>query len=374
MIVNKYLYHVDLNARFIAFVGLTKLLMAGRIGRPEFMISRLIVILYKSYDATDKKSEDFHIKIYEIMFNFTSFYLGARENIKHFQNAILIILSGNLLNDNRPYDVNVLKDYAETRFEYLTQLLIFINEHAINLTSPKKLIMKIFKYLYFIYMYSEKEPEEGSNKRNFVSYNGRKLFRSGIKRIIERGNFDKFIINEMNDDNIFKIFPYIHNLYECGGLKNFSDLFYEKYESLKNNNFEIDLTGRSVNLKERINELNECVSNKQIKYFKLIDDFYQFILIIKDEKLNVIYEESSRIEDNLEEEEEQPKTNSSNNNISNKITNKNKSLRNSRNSTRIETKIQEEKEEPSPTISSKKKIIKRKGSDSPKKNAGKRKK
>ena len=162
MIVDKYLYNKNYNARVLAFMGICKMLLANKFNPPEYLLSRLFVCLYRSYQITDKESEDYNIKISEIMNNFMYFYSIEGENhIRAIIHAIEIILTSQLYFQNElGYDKNLLSHYAGTKYDFLNKFLYIIFQNAQKkLKNPNyiRLIFRIFKYVYFLFKYVKEE-------------------------------------------------------------------------------------------------------------------------------------------------------------------------------------------------------------------------
>ncbi len=300
-----YLYHPSLIARILTFIGLCKLLIANRIGKPEFVLSRLIVVLSKSFDQTERSNEDFNIKVYEIFSSFLYAYcLSDKNHIKSIIKSVVIVLTSHILCDSSTkFDRSVVNDYTETKFEFLNQLLVLIAKTCGQIVPMKNIIFKVFKYLYFVTQYiledhSNLDGKENKHKKVNVTYSMNKKIKTELKKLFEKSGYDQFLINEMKDENYIKLFPFIQHFDEFG-LKNISTVFQEHLESMKEKNFVYEVSGKTIELndEERSEIFKEYVGNKQIKYFKLFEESYTFLTNLKEDKFGVIYEENSRIED-----------------------------------------------------------------------------
>ena len=130
LVIKKYLYHSDPVPRVIAFTGLCKLLIANRIGRPEFVLARLICVLYKSFETTERTQEDFHVKIFEMMQSFLYAYcLNHRGHVKNMVKAVLIILTTQTMGDSLgAYEKTVTRDFMDIKFEFLSNFLLVVND------------------------------------------------------------------------------------------------------------------------------------------------------------------------------------------------------------------------------------------------------
>ena len=191
MIVDKYLYNKNYDARVLAFMGICKMLLANKFNPPEYLLSRLFVCLYRSYQITDKESEDYNIKISEIMNNFMYFYSIEGENhIRAIIHAIEIILTSQLYFQNDSgYDKNLLGHYAGTKYDFLNKFLYIIFQNAqkkLKNANYIRLIFRIFKYVYFLFKYVKEE--DASNEQYDT---GRIRTRHAIKEEKEKREKEK---------------------------------------------------------------------------------------------------------------------------------------------------------------------------------------
>ena len=191
MIVDKYLYNKNYDARVLAFMGICKMLLANKFNPPEYLLSRLFVCLYRSYQITDKESEDYNIKISEIMNNFMYFYSIEGENhIRAIIHAIEIILTSQLyFQIDSGYDKNLLGHYAGTKYDFLNKFLYIIFQNAqkkLKNANYIRLIFRIFKYVYFLFKYVKEE--DASNEQYDT---GRIRTRHAIKEEKEKREKEK---------------------------------------------------------------------------------------------------------------------------------------------------------------------------------------
>lgn len=269
----------------------------------------MIVVLYKSFDITDKLSEDFHVKIYEILSNFIYFYcISNKANVKSIVNAILIIITAHIMADNSTLNsYTVLQDFVDVRIEFLNNVIMLINDNSKN--NVKKIFFKIIKHLYFIYTYissSEHNQQQESSflKKISLNFNKIKSIKQNIKNFILKATYDKFLINELKDEEIIKLIPFIYKLSESDDLQDFSETFFNYHNLLKSKDYILEMDDRRLDLKDKINDLKDAVSNKEIKYFKCIEDYNVFLQSLKNEKIGGIEEENSRIMEEEDEDEE----------------------------------------------------------------------
>jgi hypothetical protein len=197
MIVDKYLYNKSYDARVLAFMGICKMLLANKFSPPEYLLSRLFVCLYRSYQITDKESEDYNIKISEIMNNFMYFYsMEGKNHIRAIIHAIEIILTSQLYFQNEPgYDKNLLSHYSNTKYDFLNKFLYIIFQNAqkkLNNPNYIRLVFRIFKYVYFMFKYVK---EDNSVNEQFEKYN---KIKSKREREKEKGKENK---DDNDNDN-----------------------------------------------------------------------------------------------------------------------------------------------------------------------------
>ena len=284
------------------------------------MISRLIVILYSSFELSGKSNEEFHIKIYEILSNFIYVYcISNKAHVKSIIKSVMIIISSHLFNTNYiTYEKNVYSDYLETKFEFLNQLMILVNENSLNKTSVKSIIFKVFKYLVFVYYYINEDHQkmlknEETNtkgKKIDISLLLRKNLNNNIKKIFERTKYDIYLLNEMIDEDYLKLFPYLHKMNESGLLKSFSENLFENYKKLKengliyeNNGNKFDLSNNEklndikINLDHNFNKEDEglLVLNDKIDNFGIDDEEEIFKQIIEMSKKE--YDEKTKVDE-----------------------------------------------------------------------------
>jgi len=289
----------------ITFIGLCKLLIANRIGRPEFILSRLLVIGYKSNDVSEKANDDYNLKIHEIFRNF--FFMYSYHNKHHRKsiiNAILIILTAHLINDSHIYERSAIKNFAETKFEFLHGLLKHLSQAGQDPIPLSSIIFKVFKYLYFVALYILEDEqkilrgddENSKNKKVNISYSVKKKIKQDLRKFFERSNYDKYLLEKMTDEHFLKLFPFISNMEEIP-LKNISEAFHNHLNSLKEKGYLYEYSGRTIDLvsEEKINEYKNYVNNKEIKYYKTFEDSITFLNSLKEDKFYVIHEENSII-------------------------------------------------------------------------------
>ncbi len=310
LIIKKYLYHKNVVPRVIAFTGLCKLLIAGRIGKPEFVLARLIVVLYKSMDSVERASEDFSLKIFEIMQSFLyAYFYGRKGNTNNMIKAIMIILTAQLVGDLNPLEKSVSTDFYEIKTDFINQFIMIVNDFASGQINIKKILFKIFKYIFFIYKYGSgdfekaiQNDEEMVKPKKFQKYNLKKNLKMNINKLFQKTQYDKFLVSEMVDENSYqKLHPFLLALDDIGVLNALSEPFYSNFEKLKENNFTYEYNGCVLDLanEEKQAEMNDYINDKEAKYYKQIEENLAFLNLMKGTKHNIIEEEedNSRIHD-----------------------------------------------------------------------------
>lgn len=186
-------------------LGLSKLMLANKISRPEQFLCRMIAVLYKSFEYTDTKREDFHVKIYEIMSSFIYFYVNSgKAATKSLINSILIIFLSQIMGQSNFDYKSVFTEFQETKLEFINQFLKMICESDQDPKKPRKILFRIFKYIYFLAEFVQDETDiENIDKSlqdiSFKSKRGKGNKNSNKKP--NRNNLNKMDIVENNNNN-----------------------------------------------------------------------------------------------------------------------------------------------------------------------------
>ncbi len=363
MIVDKYLYNKNYDARVLAFMGICKMLLANKFNPPEYILSRLFVCLYRSYQITDKESEDYNIKISEIMNNFMYFYSIEGENhIRAIIHAIEIILTSQLYFQNEfGYDKNLLSHYAGTKYDFLNKFLYIIFQNAqkkLKNANYIRLIFRIFKYVYFLFKYvkeedvaneefdtgrirtrhaikeekekrekKEKEKKEKEKKEKEsqekegntetenkeekpkktieISVNLIRLISNRANSFLDKNDIDQAVFEYYkNNDDFGKMFALMLVMDEIGLLSQFSKYFADRMDEFKEKKYIFDINGTThdYSTEESQNRLREYVSKSETKYYKLIEGAYSYCLTLKSIKIDDKRDNTKIIEDYDEEE------------------------------------------------------------------------
>ena len=366
MIVDKYLYNKNYNARVLAFMGICKMLLANKFNPPEYLLSRLFVCLYRSYQITDKESEDYNIKISEIMNNFMYFYSIEGENhIRAIIHAIEIILTSQLYFQNDlGYDKNLLSHYAGTKYDFLNKFLYIIFQNAQKkLKNPNyiRLVFRIFKYVYFMFKYvkeedigneeldtggirtrhaakeqkerrekkekekkekekekensqksqdkesaeKDKEKEEKPKKNIEISINLIRLISNRANSFLDKNDIDQAVFEYYkNNDDFGKMFALMLVMDEIGLLTQFSKYFADRMDEFKEKKYIFDINGTThdYSTQESQQRLREYVQKSETKYYSLIEGAYNYCLNLKSIKVDDSRDNSKIIEDYDNEE------------------------------------------------------------------------
>ena len=364
MIVDKYLYNQNYDARVLAFMGICKMLLANKFNPPEYLLSRLFVCLYRSYQITDKESEDYNIKISEIMNNFMYFYSIEGENhIRAIIHAIEIILTSQLYFQNEfGYDKNLLGHYAGTKYDFLNKFLYIIFQNAqkkLKNANYIRLIFRIFKYVYFLFKYvkeedvsneefdtgrirtrhaikeekekrekKEKEKKEKEKKEKEsqeregnqeneikeekpkkaieISVNLIRLISNRANSFLDKNDIDQAVFEYYkNNDDFGKMFALMLVMDEIGLLSQFSKYFADRMDEFKEKKYIFDINGTThdYSTEESQNRLREYVSKSETKYYALIEGAYNYCLNLKSIKIDDKRDNTKIIEDYDEESE-----------------------------------------------------------------------
>ena len=359
MIVDKYLYNKNYDARVLAFMGICKMLLANKFSPPEYLLSRLFVCLYRSYQITDKESEDYNIKISEIMNNFMYFYsIEGKNHIRAIIHAIEIIITSQLYFQNDlGFDKNLLSHYSNTKYDFLNKFLYIIYQNAqkkLNNPNYIKIIFKIFKYVYFMFKYvkeedvlndqyeklqkikskkgkqkKEKEKEE-ENKNNEnkdknnedekgennekrkktieISINLIRLISNKANAFLDKNDIDQAVFEYYkNNDEFGKLFALLFAMDEIGILSNFSKYFADRMDEFKEKKFIFDINGtvQDYSTEESQSRLKEYVKKSEEKYYNLIEGAYNYCINLKSIKIDDKRDNRNIIEENDNEESDE---------------------------------------------------------------------
>ena len=410
MIVDKYLYNKSYDARVLAFMGICKMLLANKFTPPEYLLSRLFVCLYRSYQITDKESEDYNIKISEIMNNFMYFYsIEGKNHIRAIIHAIEIILTSQLYFQNElGFDKNLLSHYSNTKYDFLNKFLYIIFQNAqkkLNNPNYIRLIFRIFKYVYFMFKYvkeddivndqfeklkkiktrkererekekekkKEEENKENENKDNEkneeekkkksieISLNLIRLITSKTNVFLDRNDIDQAVFEYYkNNDEFGKLFALMFVMDEIGILTQFSKYFSDRMEEFKEKNYVFDINGtvQDYSTEESQNRLREYVNKSETKYYALIEGAYNYCINLKSVKIDDKRDNSQIIEDYENEDSDGEGEDANGNSKSSAGVEQGKNIKEKKNKVNLDDEISEEEEEISDkNVKSKDKII-----------------
>ena len=345
MIVDKYLYNKSYDARVLAFMGICKMLLANKFNPPEYLLSRLFVCLYRSYQIVDKESEDYNIKISEIMNNFMYFYSIEGENhIRAIIHAIEIILTSQLYFQNDiGYDKNLLSHYSNTKYDFLNKFLYIIFQNAqkkLKNANYIRLIFRIFKYVYFMFKYvkeedvksdqfeklqkmkakkdkdkiekkengdnneneneNEKKEEEKRNKSIEITTNLIRLISNRANTFLDKNDIDQAVFEYYkSNDDFGKLFALMFVMDELGILTQFSKYFSDRMDEFKEKKYIFDINGtvHDYSTEESQMRLREYVKNSEIKYYSLIEGAYNYCINLKSIRIDDKRDNNRIVED-----------------------------------------------------------------------------
>ena len=298
-IIKKFLYHNDYLPRLITFIGLAKLLIADKLETPQYFLSRLIVQLFVSYEVIDKHSEEYHTKLYEIFQNFIFYYSRNVNNIKFIMESVIIVLTTRFLEpvliagpNNKQIVDTVLYNYCSTKMEHLISFINILNSFNSNFQEDNKFfIFKIFKYIAFFLLYINIDENMMENNKGVIKnlhFNRNPIFQI-IRKFFEKSKLDKYLTEKMPENYKNKFNRLLSELENKQILKKISDCFPAYLEDIKvaeNNKFE-----------EINQEFNGYFELSLAKYFKKIENYYVYLIALKEERINIIYEEATYISD-----------------------------------------------------------------------------
>ena len=313
LIIHKYLYHPSATARVIVFMGICKLLMIDRLTNHEYLLSRLFVCLYKSFQVFDKESEEYNIKIYELMNTFMYFYsLKGKKYIKNVVEAVNVILTSQLMFGNESaHDKSALGEYSDTKFEFLNRFIYIVYDNSSEKSTMPiiSLIFKLFKYIYFVFKY-KKEQDRNINSNNKKIHPGYTIYSSLKKKVTElfsKTNYDRLLLEyfKEHDTHFGRFYSYMFVMNEVGGLNEFSECLQEEFNDIKNNGHKVELNGTVYDFssEEKMKEIHTYMNNKEELYYSKIEEHYNYCLQLKENvSMKRIFNENSKILEANEEE------------------------------------------------------------------------
>ena len=313
LIIHKYLYHPSATARVIVFMGICKLLMIDRLTNHEYLLSRLFVCLYKSFQVFDKESEEYNIKIYELMNTFMYFYsLKGKKYIKNVVEAVNVILTSQLMFGNESaHDKSALGEYSDTKFEFLNRFIYIVYDNSSEKSTMPiiSLIFKLFKYIYFVFKY-KKEQDRNINSNNKKIHPGYTIYSSLKKKVTElfsKTNYDRLLLEyfKEQDTHFGRFYSYMFVMNEVGGLNEFSECLQEEFNDIKNNGHKVELNGTVYDFssEEKMKEIHTYMNNKEELYYSKIEEHYNYCLQLKENvSMKRIFNENSKILEANEEE------------------------------------------------------------------------
>jgi hypothetical protein len=296
----------------------------------------MIVILYKSFEIKDSKQEDFHIKIYEIMTSFIFFYskMGKNAN-KSILKSLFIIILCQLIGSDRLQLRSLFNDFQETKIEFINTLLKTICDNSQDIKFPRKILFKIFKFIYFLNEYMNNESIENErilnssnlpkNKKVFYNNKYRMNILTNLNKFSNKTKYDLQIFSDSTDEIFIK---FITLLNETEFINSFSNEAVKEYEDIFDNDFKVDRNGIDFDIGERLKNYKEYKKSKEDKYRAEIEYYLSIFEILKTEEyftskddvnmvINEVDEEINEEESAIKVKKDNRKSNNNdNNNIS----------------------------------------------------------
>ncbi|MCQ2818450.1 MAG: hypothetical protein MJ252_14375 [archaeon] len=295
-IISKFLYHKDPSSRLLVFIGICKLLLADRLSKQQFFLSRIIVFLQKAFKFTDPKGENFFLKVHESMNNFLYFYtFKNKTHLKFIVKAINNIETVKLItNQDVTNDKTVLNDFMNIKTEFLNHMLYISFGNAKENTKYdfNDLIFKHIKYLYFLNKYLlEIENDTNTERKKTIAKTPSlyKNFKTKLKNYFQRNKYDISVVEYFKEnDNYHKFAAFLMKMKQLNIIDDFSKAFADEYSELEKNGFKIEINSTPYDYSSDAKkaELLQYVDSKEQKYFEEIDDYGTFIGIIKEDKSN----------------------------------------------------------------------------------------
>jgi len=222
---------------------------------------------------------------------------------------MMISLTAKMIGESiADYERTAVQDYKEVKYEFLKQLIYLVSEFSMDKEILKKIVFKIFKFMYYLYGFtigdSEKDSDNDNNnnlKKIRIKYKNKNSIKMNLVKFFEKTKFDIFLINEISEENfLIKFFPFLLKFNDYIPLKNLSEeVLYKHYEIMNTKNFVYEFSDRTLDLGNvsKVTELKNYVENKRSKYYKMIEEYCHFINSLKNDKFNSIPEENSGLED-----------------------------------------------------------------------------
>lgn len=357
-IIKQYLYFPDSVPRIISVLGLSKVLLLGRISKPKQYLARLISIYYKSFEIKEqvRDPEDYNTKVYEILNNFFFIYsITSKDHFNNMINSIIFLITTPIYNEtlfnyNKGNDTTAV-DFILIKFEFLNKLLISIINNYVNSINFKvesqfiknnqedqiiklrkelqqKILLRILKRLIFTQLtfcdpemcivnsktskitLSDKEnfTNEKENNQSLISFINQKNIIKNIKNLLEISGFSSTLINEFTADNekfSIKLFSLIHFYNDSFDLDNLDEKFYSFYKALAEKEFITEINNVRINLLDSFESCKEYLLLKYQKNTEILLEEFNFLTLVKSEYHNEGINEEEDEELIKEEEDEE---------------------------------------------------------------------
>jgi hypothetical protein len=201
------------------------------------------------------------------------------------------VLNGSGPGNNQLVDT-VLYNYLNTKLEHLVSFInIVYNISSKTHDSQKFYIFKVFKYITFFLIYISLEDNITEMTKPVIKnlHFNRNNIISVVKKFFEKSKLDKFLNEKIPENYRTKYNKFLFELNKRQLLNKISDSFCIYLEDKEHE--------ENSKLEEDCNNLNTYFENNIGKYFQRIESYYNFLLELKEERINIIYEEPSYISD-----------------------------------------------------------------------------
>ena len=283
--ISSFLFCNSLTAKIITFVGALKLIWAQRIDNPEFILSKLILVLFLSYKFKDNEEEEFSYKIKELFQNFLFLYMrSSKSNVNTFLKAIQLLLFNLIYSKPTVKDSLIKSKLFEITAEYLYQMLSVVVDEEIPFLTRNKINFKSFKFVIFMVLYVESQFKSGKLSQN--NYKGIVKRLEEVCSTINWGERYKTFPNDIKGKVCFYL--YLINKSESGMVSQliFGEGLVEKTGNLVNQSF-VEIENVQLDFKTIEFEYTANLLRKREKYDAVFVDFIKFFEKIDTEKKQV---------------------------------------------------------------------------------------
>ena len=185
----------------------------------------------------------------------------------------------------------VLFNFLNTKIEHLVSFINLLNGFNGNFPNSNKFfVFKLFKSLTFFLLYILLDEEIMVNKNVIknLHFNKHNVI-TFVKKFFEKSRLDRYMIEKIPENYRNKFNKFLKELEKKHVLNKISEVFPQYLEDKEND--------ENMKFEEECENLNTYFDNNITKYFKRIENYYYFLTELKDERINIIYEEATYISD-----------------------------------------------------------------------------